>query len=78
MATDTTTSNRVLSRYGDAVGGSVGADEIVRRLAITEADLLLVRRFGAIVLPRLADYNTLFYAGADRETSAPRPFSDFA
>ncbi len=76
MATDTTTSNRVLSRYGDAVGGSVGADEIVRRLAITEADLLLVRRFGAIVLPRLADYNTLFYAWVEQQPEWSQFFQD--
>jgi rsbT co-antagonist protein RsbR len=65
-----------MTRHGDAVGSSVGAEEIIRRLEITDEDLAHVRRYGQMVIPRMAEYNRRFYAWMEQQPEWSVFFSD--
>ena len=59
-----------------SVPRGVDAAELVRRLDITEDDLEAVRSYGAVVLPQLDAYNTLFYKWMERQPEWSVFFSD--
>lgn len=64
------------SMDGRMAGAAVTADEIVRRLGITADDMDLVRQFGRIVLPRMVEFNKLFYGWVERQPEWSVFFSD--
>lgn len=63
-------------RTPHGTAGNLTAEEIIRRLEITADDLAAVRRFGRLVIPRLPEYNKLFYAWMAQQPEWAMFFSD--